>query len=70
MEINVTKTRNYIHNYKCQCCKKRISANNDLPRGVTYGPNINSICLSISNESNTALRNSEKITYRFREIAL
>ena len=55
MEINVTKTRNYIHNYKCQCCKKRISANNDLPRGVTYGPNINSICLSMSNESNTAL---------------
>lgn len=55
VEINVTKTRNYIHNYKCQCCKKRISANNDLPRGVTYGPNINSICLSMSNESNTAL---------------
>lgn len=55
VEIKVTKTRNYIHNYKCQCCKKRVSANNDLPRGVTYGPNINSICLSMSNESNTAL---------------
>ena len=55
IEIKVTKTRNYIHNYKCQCCKKRVSANNNLPRGVTYGPNINSICLSMSNESNTAL---------------
>ena len=55
IEIKVIKTRNYIHNYKCQCCKKRVSANNNLPRGVTYGPNINSICLSMSNESNTAL---------------
>lgn len=55
VEIKVIKTRNNIYNYKCNCCKKKFSANNDLPRGVTYGPNINSIVLSMSNESNTAL---------------
>ena len=55
IEIKVTKTRNNIHNYKCSCCKKRVSANNDLPRGVTYGDNINAIGLSMMNEANTPL---------------
>ena len=55
VKIIVTKTRNIIHNYKCSCCKERISANNELPRGASYGPNINSIGLSMMNESNTAL---------------
>ena len=56
IEIKVTKTRNNIHNYKCSCCKKRVSANNDLPRGVTYGDNINAIGLSMMNEANTPLK--------------
>lgn len=55
IEIKVTKTRNNIHNYKCSCCKKQVSANNDLPRAVTYGDNLKAICLSIMNESNTPL---------------
>jgi len=55
VEIKVTKTRNNIHNYKCEHCKKNISANNDLPRGVTYGNNIKTIGLSMMNESNTPL---------------
>lgn len=54
IEIKVTKTRNNIHNYKCTCCKK-ISANTDLPRGVSYGNNLNAILLSMMNEENTAL---------------
>lgn len=53
--ITVTKTRNYIKNYYCSACKKIISANSDLPRGVSYGNNINAIGLSMMNESNTAL---------------
>lgn len=55
IEIIVTKTRNLIHNYKCECCHKNVTANDQLPRGVTYGDNINSIALSMMNESNTAL---------------
>lgn len=53
--VKVTKTRNIIHNYKCQCCHKNITANDILPRGVTYGDNINSIALSMMNEANTPL---------------
>ena len=47
VEIIVTKTRNLIHNYKCNCCHKNVTANDKLPRGVTYGDNVNSIALSI-----------------------
>lgn len=53
--VTVTKTRNLIHNYKCSCCHKNITANDRLPRGVTYGDTINSIALSMMNEANTAL---------------
>lgn len=55
VDIKVTKTRNNIHNYKCPHCKKKVSANNILPRGVSYGNNINAIALSMMNEENTAL---------------
>lgn len=55
IKVVVTRTRNNIHNYKCSHCKKNISANNDLPRGVSYGNNVNSTCLSMMNESNTPL---------------
>ena len=55
LKIEVTKTRNNIHNYKCTCCKKKVSANKYLPRGVTYGDNINAIGLSLMNEANTPL---------------
>ena len=55
IKITVTKTRNLIHNYKCNCCHKNITANDVLPRGVTYGDTVNSIALSMMNESNTAL---------------
>ena len=63
--ITVTKTRNLIHNYKCQCCHKNVTANDYLPRGVTYGDNVNSIVLSMMNESNTLLN---KITSFFTGI--
>lgn len=55
IEIKVTKTRSNIHTYKCSCCKSKVSANDDLPRGVTYGNNIKAIGLSMMNESNTPL---------------
>lgn len=55
IKITMTKTRNIIHNYKCNCCHKNITANDSLPRGVTYGDTINSIALSMMNESNVAL---------------
>ena len=61
----LTKTRNLIHNYKCQCCHKNVTANDYLPRGVTYGDNVNSIVLSMMNESNTPLN---KITSFFTGI--
>lgn len=65
IEITIKKTRNKIYNYKCSCCHKDITANKELPRGVTYGNNINSIALSMMNESNTALN---KITTFFSGI--
>lgn len=55
VEVKVTKTRNYIHTYKCECCKKRVSANDKLPRSVSYGDSVNSMCLSMMNEANTPL---------------
>ena len=63
--VKVTKTRNLIHNYKCNCCNKNITANDELPRGVTYGDTINSIALSMMNEANTALN---KVTSFFSGI--
>lgn len=65
IEIKITKTRNNIHNYKCSCCHKKVSANDELPRGVTYGENINAMALSMMNESNNALN---KITSFFSGI--
>lgn len=55
IEVTIKKTRHKIHNYKCSCCHKNVTANDKLPRGVTYGDNINSIALSMMNESNTPL---------------
>ena len=55
IKVTVTKTRNNIHNYKCLCCRGKVTANEKLPRGVTYGDNINAIILSMMNESNTPL---------------
>lgn len=63
IEISITKTRNEIQNYKCSCCHKNVSANEDLVRGVSYGDNINSIALSMMNEANVPLN---KITSFFR----
>ena len=65
IEIKVTKTRNNIHNYKCSNCRKKLTANDILPRGVSYGENINSISLSLMNEANTPLN---KITSFFTGI--
>ena len=62
IEVKVTKTRNNIHNYKCPNCRKKLTANDVLPRGVSYGENTNSIGLSMMNEANTALN---KITSFF-----
>lgn len=66
INITITKTRNNIHNYKCDKCKKKVSANNSLPRGVSYGENINSIGLSMMNETNTSLN---KISSFFKGIS-
>lgn len=63
--ITVTKTRNIIHNYKCPHCKKRFSANDDLPRGVSYGSIVNGIALNMMNEANTSLN---KVTSFFKGV--
>ena len=55
IEVKVTKVKNNIHNYKCTCCHKNISSNSDLPRGVSYGNNVNSTVLAMMNEANTPL---------------
>lgn len=65
ISITVTKTRNIIYNYKCSNCHKNVTANDKLPRGVTYGENINSIALSMMNEANTPLN---KVTSFFNGV--
>ncbi len=65
INVNITKTRHQIHNYKCNCCHKNITSNDKLPRGVTYGTNINSIALSLMNEANTPLN---KVTSFFKGV--
>lgn len=55
IEVHITKTRNNIHNYQCECCRKKITANDELPRGVVYGDGINALCISMMNEANTPL---------------
>lgn len=63
IEVKVTKTRNNIHNYRCNHCKKNISANNTLPRGASYGNSINALILSLLNESNVAYNKVQKHIY-------
>lgn len=63
IEVKVTKTRNNIHNYRCNHCKKNISANNDLPRGASYGDSVNALILSLLNESNVAYNKVQKHIY-------
>ena len=58
--VTVEKIRNNIHNYKCTCCGKKVSADNELTRGVTYGKNVDSIILSTLNESNIAINKVSK----------
>ena len=53
-EIKIKKIRNNIHNYKCKNCHKSISANNELPRGASYGNNVNALALSLLNDSNVS----------------
>lgn len=60
IEIKLIKRRNNIHNYKCTHCGEKISANDKLPRGVVYGQNVNTIALSMMNESNVALNKIAK----------
>ena len=59
-KVTITRTRNKIHNYKCLKCGKIISANKELPRGVSYGSNVNALALSLMNESNVAINKVRK----------
>lgn len=65
ISITVTKTRNIIYNYKCSKCHKNVTGNDKLPRGVSYGDNINAIALSMMNEANTSLN---KVTSFFNGV--
>lgn len=51
-EIKIKRTRNNIHNYKCCKCKKNVTANKVLPRGASYGTNVNATILSMINDVN------------------
>ena len=59
-EIDVTKTRNNIRNYYCKNCKKKVTANEKLPRGVSYGEKINALCIGLVNDSNVAINKVRK----------
>lgn len=63
IKVIVTKTRNNIHNYKCLCCHDKVTANEKLPRGVTYGENINATILNMMNEANTPLNKISSFFY-------
>lgn len=60
IKINIIRQRNNIHNYKCLKCNKIITANDKLPRGVTYGSNVKATALTLLNESNVAINKVSK----------
>lgn len=60
IKINIIRQRNNIHNYKCLGCNKSVTANNKLPRGVTYGSNVKATALTLLNESNVAINKVSK----------
>lgn len=55
VEVSIIKNRNEIENYRCCNWHRNVTANDKLPRGVSYGQNINAMCLLAMNESNKAL---------------
>ena len=55
VEVSIIKKRNEIENYRCCNWHRNVTANDKLPRGVSYGQNINAMCLLAMNESNKAL---------------
>lgn len=60
IKIDIIRQRNNIHNYKCLECNKHITANDLLPRGVTYGSNVKATALTLLNESNVAINKVSK----------
>jgi len=59
-EIATTRTRNEINQYYCKSCKKEVSSNSTLPRGVSYGSNINASSIILMNDANTPLNKVRK----------
>lgn len=60
VKVTVTKTRNLINNYKCKNCNKAVTANSQLPRGVSYGENLNAISLNLLDGCNVSYSKVEK----------
>ena len=60
LKVKVVRTRNNIHNYVCENCHKRISANDTLPRAASYGPEVNTTAIVLMNESNVAINKVAK----------
>lgn len=58
--VKVKKTRNVINNYYCSHCKKDISSNTTLPRGTSYGSNINASSIILMNEANVPINKVRK----------
>lgn len=53
--IKVEKIRNNVNKYKCESCHKIVTANDEIPRGTTYGSSVNALAVSMMNEANTPL---------------
>ena len=60
VKVTVNRTRNLINNYKCKKCNKKVTANSQLPRGVSYGENLNAIALNLLDGCNVSYNKVEK----------
>ena len=60
VKVTLNRTRNLINNYKCKKCHKRVTANSQLPRGVSYGENLNAIALNLLDGCNVSYNKVEK----------
>jgi len=58
--IEVTKTRNKIYQYNCTRCKRGVTSNDILPRGASYGSNVNASAIILMNDANVPINKVRK----------
>lgn len=59
-DVTIKRNRNKIQQYYCPLCKKELSGNTFLPRGTSYGSNINASSIILMNDANVPINKVRK----------